>query len=262
MRELIIALPPVAIAAVLFVVFAAVSALTRRVVRRRFGEEVREELADQANNLLTGVSATFAFFIGFAISICWGAVTAGQSAVEQHASAIHQMAFELRNIPDAPASAALMDKLKAYARTAADQDDDFLARGDTTALPSAAKLEDFEDAVNAYAYGPGSAVKGTPNLLTTASSMVSSSASVSAVANRALPRPLAALLFIVAVLVTVIMGLTTVTSGRANMIFVYVWCVIPALSLTVVLALAFPFALRSGMTVAPLRAVAGHLAAR
>jgi hypothetical protein len=69
-------------------------------------------------------------------------------------------------------------------------------------------------------------------------------------------------LFIVAVLVTVIMGLTTVTSGRANMIFVYVWCVIPALSLTVVLALAFPFALRSGMTVAPLRAVAGHLAAR
>jgi tetrahydromethanopterin S-methyltransferase subunit E len=69
MRELIIALPPVAIAAVLFVVFAAVSALTRRVVRRRFGEEVREELADQANNLLTGVSATFAFFIGFAISV-------------------------------------------------------------------------------------------------------------------------------------------------------------------------------------------------
>ena len=87
---------------------------------------------------------------------------------------------------------------------------------------------------------------GAPNLLTTASNLVSSAAAVSAVANRSLPRPLAALLFVVGVVVTVILGITTVTSGRSSTIFIYIWCLIPALSLTVVLALAFPFALRSG----------------
>lgn len=246
----------------LFMVFVAVSLGARRLVLWRFDTEAREELSDQANNLLTGISATFAFFIGFAISISWGAVTAGQNAVEQQAAAISQMAWDLRNIPDRPVSAALTDTLTRYASTAADEDAALLARGQTTNLPSAAVLEEFEDGLAAYVYGPGSASKASPNLLTTASNLVSSAASVSAVANRALPRPLAALLFVVAVLVTVILGITTVTSGRSSMIFIYIWCLIPALSLTVVLALAFPFALRSGMTIAPLQAVAQSLAAR
>lgn len=262
MRELIISLPPAAIAAVLFLVFVAVSLGARRLVMTRFTDDVREELSEQASNLLTGISATFAFFIGFAISISWGAVTAGQNAVEQQAAAIHQMAWEIRNIPDHAASGALMDKLKTYASTAAGQDDDLLARGDTTNLPSTAVLDSFENSVTAYVYGPGSAVKGSPNLLTAAANLVSSAASVSAVANRSLPRPLAVLLCVVATLVTVILGITTVTSGRSSTIFIYIWCLIPALSLTVVLALAFPFALRSGMTTAPLRAVAESLAVR
>lgn len=262
MRALIISLPPVAIAAVLFVGFVAVSMAARRLVLWRFDTEAREELSDQASNLLTGISATFAFFIGFAISISWGAVSAGQNAVEQQAAAIHQMAWELRNIPDQATSAALTDTLTQYASTAAVEDAGLLASGQTTDLPSAAVLDEFEDALSAYVYGPGSGSKASPNLLTTASNLVSSAASVSAVANRALPGPLAALLFVVAVLVTVILGITTVTSGRSSMIFIYIWCLIPALSLTVVLALAFPFALRSGMTIAPLRAVAQSLAAR
>ena len=111
-------------------------------------------------------------------------------------------------------------------------------------------------------YGPGSGTKGASNLLAGASNLVSATAGVSAVANRSLPRPLAALLFVVAVLVTIILGITTVNSGRSSMIFIYIWCLIPALSLTVVLALAYPFALRSGMTVAPLRAVAQSLTLR
>lgn len=247
------------ITVVLFVLFAAVSAATRQFVLRRFSAEAREELSEQANNLLTGVSATFAFFIGFAISISWGAVTAGQSAVEQQSAAIQQMAWELRNIPDQTASTALIDKLKIYAATAAEQDEDRLARGDTTNLPSAAALEAFEDALTRYVYGAGTATNGPANLLPTASKLVSSAAAVSAVANRSLPRPLAVLLFVVAGLITIILGVTTVTSGRSSMIFIYIWCLIPALSLTVVLALAFPFALRSGMTIAPLRSVAQSL---
>jgi fructose-specific phosphotransferase system IIC component len=255
-----IAMPPSVVAFVLLGFFCAVAIAARRVVLWRCGPDARAELAKQADNVLTGVSATFAFFVGFAITICWGAVTAGQNAVEQQSAAIQTMAWELRNIGDAATSTALLDKLSGYAQTASDADAKFLAGGDTAVLPSAAALNDVEDAVNAYASGSGSARAAT--LLPAASAIVSSSASVAAVANRGLPRPLAMLLLIVAILVTAIMGITTVTSGRSSMVFVYIWCLIPALSLTVVWALAYPFALRSGMTLAPLRAVAQSLATR
>lgn len=262
MRELLIRLPHGVIALSLIAFFCVVSFAVRRFVLWRCGAEARDELAEQANNLMTGVAATFAFFIGFAISISWGAVSAGQAAVESQATAVHQMGWELRNIPDRSQSDLLMDKLKTYATTVATEDGDFLARGKTTVLPSTAALENFENAVRAYADGPGSAVKGTAGLTPAVSAVVSSAAGVSAVANRAVPRPLVTLLFVVALLVTAVMAMTTVTSGRRSMAFVYVWCVIPALSLTVVLALAFPFALRTGLPLAPMRAVATQLAAQ
>lgn len=256
-RDLIISLPLPAVASLLLVVFCLVGTGARRLVQRRCDENAREELVEQAKNLLTGVSATFALFVGFAISISWGAVTAAQTAVEHQSAAIHQMAWELRNIPDKAQSAGLLEKLSAYAVAAAEDDAPLLARGRTTDLPSAAKLEDFEDALTAYAAGPQ--VKGVDGLVASASNLVSSAASVAAVANRALPRPLAILLAAVGVLVTIVLGITTVTSGRSSVLFVYVWCVIPALSLTVIWAVAFPFALRSGMTLAPLRALAESL---
>lgn len=256
-RDLIISAPLQLVAFLLFILFCLVGTAARRLVLRRCGEEAREELVDQAKGLLTGVSATFAFFVGFAISLSWGAVNAAQNAVEHQSAAIHQMAWELRNIPDQAQSAVLMDKLAAYAVSAAGDDAPRLARGQTADLPSAAALESFEDALIAYVSGPGA--KDADGLRASASSMVSSAASVAAVANRALPRPLAVLLAAVAVLVTIVLGITTVTSGRSSVLFVYVWCVIPALSLTVIWALAFPFALRSGLTLAPLRAVADSL---
>lgn len=260
MRALIISLPLPAVALALLIVFCGVAITARRVVLWRCEGNVRDELVEQAKNLLTGMAATFAFFIGFAISISWGAVAAAQNAVEQQSAAIQTMAWELRNITDRDASTALLDKLTVYAQTASRDDAPELARGRTTDLPSATALNDFEDALNAYAFGPGTA--RAPSLMQAASSLISSSAAVSAVASRALPRAMGMLLLIVAVLVTVVMGITTVTSGRSTMVFVYLWCLIPALSLTVVLALAFPFALRSGMTLAPLRTVAQSLGAR
>lgn len=258
MRNLLISLPPVVVGAVLLVFFCAVCFAARGLLLKRCSPKTREELADQAQDALTGVAATFAFFVGFAISISWGAVSAGQNAVEQQAAAIQQMAWELRNIPDQAQSSALLGKLRSYATTAADQDDTFLARGVTVGLPSAAPLEEFETALQVYlADKPGLA--GSDSLLTAASKLVSSSATVSAVASRVLPKPLISLLFIVAVLVSVVMGVSTVTYGRPSLVFVWVWCLIPALSLTVVLALAYPFALRTGLTTAPMRVIAQQL---
>lgn len=259
MRSFIIALPTQVVVLALLVFFMAVCFAARRIVLRRCDEETREELADQAKGLLTGMAATFAFFVGFAISISWGAVSAAQSAVEQQTSAIQQASWEIRNIPDTAASTLLMDKLRTYVSAAADLDSGFLAKGVGIGLPSAVPLEDLETALRTYAdKQPDS--REASRLSTVSASLVSSSASVAAVANRALPQPLIALLMLVAILVSASMGISTVTYGRRSMVFVGVWCLVPALSLTVVLALAYPFALRSGLTLAPLKALAEHLA--
>jgi len=259
-RSLLISLPPVVVATVLLVFFCTVSFAARGLVLRRCGEETRDELAEQAQGALTGMAATFALFIGFAISIGWGAVSEAQRDVERHASAIQQMTWELRNIPDASASAALTEKLAAYASMAAHQDVPFLARGVTIGLPSSPALDDFETALNDYVAGQPDRV-GADGLHSAMSQLVSSASTVSAVASRTLPPPLVALLFVVAVLVSVVMGMSTVTYGRPSLVFVWVSCLIPALSIAVVLALAYPFALRTGLTTAPLRVVAEHLAA-
>lgn len=258
MRSLLISLPPAVIALLLLVFFCAVCFAARGLLLRRCGEKTRDELADQARDALTGVAATFAFFVGFAISVSWGAVSAAQSAVEQQAAAIQQMAWELRNIPEAPAAELLLGKLQSYATTAAEQDVAFLARGVTTGLPSTVALEDFETALQGYLAGK-SDQPGTDALRSAASKVVSSASTVAAVASRALPHPLIILLFVVAILVSAVMGVSTVTYGRPSLIFVWVWCLIPALSLTVVLALAYPFALRTGLTTAPMRMAAQEL---
>ena len=255
---MIVALPLWLIVAAMVLLFWAVTMAARAVVMRRRDEEAREALAEQANGLLTGVAATFAFFVGFAISASWGAVTAAQTAVEQQATAVHQMAWDLANISDRAESAALLDKLKIYAATVVDQDEDFLIRGKTAHLPSAEPLDRFENALLAYAYGPTAVDRQASSLIAAATALSSSAASVEAVANRALPRPLFALLMVVGVLASILMGISTVTYSRPSLIFL--WCLIPALSITTVVALAYPFAIRSGVTLAPMRTVSLQLA--
>ena len=259
MRDLIVSLPLPAIVALLFVFFSAVSLGAREFIRRRRDEEAREAASEQAKSLLTGVAATFAFFVGFAINVTWGAVTAGQMAVEQQAAAVHQMAWELNNIADRSQSSPLMDKLRVYATTVADQDGEFLRKGNTAHLPSAVALDAFENALHGYVNGSRAPQWQVSTLVAGASTVSSASAAVEAVANRALPRPLATLVVVVGVLASIVMGVTTVVYRRATLIFV--WCLIPAMSIAVVLALAYPFSTRSGVNLAPMRAVAQELAA-
>lgn len=254
MRALIITLPLGVVALLLLLIFAAVSFGAREVVRRRCSDEDREELADQAKNLLTGVAATFAFFVGFAITVTWGAVSAAQTAVEQQAAAVRQMAREVDNITDRARSVELMDQLRVYANAAAVDDADPLRRGTTTALPSATALDRLEDSVIAYAYGAGANEREAAGLSAAASTLSNSAFTVSAVASRAIPGPLVVLLLFVGALASIIMGITTVAYRRPLLIFV--WCLIPAISITVVAGLAFPFAMRNGMTLAPMQAVA------
>ncbi|CAB4344101.1 unannotated protein [freshwater metagenome] len=136
MRELFISVPIWVVALLLLAFFIAVTLVARAVVTKRCGDGSREELADEATRLLTGLAATFAFFVGFSITVTWGAVAAGQSAVEQQSSAIQQMSWSINNIPDKAESAVLREKLRRYATTAAYENADDLARGETLELPS------------------------------------------------------------------------------------------------------------------------------
>ena len=253
MRDLIIALPLWAIMLALLAVFTAVSFAAREFVRRRCGDEAREELGDQAKNLLTGVAATFAFFVGFAITVTWGGVSAAQTAVEQQAAAVTQMSRELGNISDPAQSVALTGQLRTYAQSAATEDDDFLRRGRASELPSTAPLDRFENALYAYAYGPSAPAREVPGLIAAASALETSAAGVSAVANRSLPAPRGALLLFGGALASIVMGITTVAYRRTLLVFV--WCLIPAVSIAVVLGLAYPFAVRGGFPLASLQAV-------
>jgi len=257
-KDLIILVPLWVVAPVLLVFFCGVIFAARRIVLRRCSKEACEELVDQSKSLLTGLAATFAFFVGFAITVTWGAVSAGQVAVEQQAASIQQMAWKLNNITDHTESTALMDRLRTYATTAASADGPFLRAGDTLHLPSAAPLDHFQDALHTYAFGPTAKAQDVTSLVTAAASIGTSSATVSAVAQRSLPVVLANLLLISGVLVAIFMGIMTVTSKRPFLM--YVWALVPALSITAVVALADPFA-HAGVSPTALQAVAQGLAA-
>lgn len=257
-RQIVAAVPLWAIVGTMVLFFWAVTKTARQFVLRRRDADSREALAEQANNLLTGVAATFAFFVGFAISASWGAVTTALTAVERQATAVSQMAWEINNIRDRAESAALMDKLSAYASAVADEDRAALVKGATTQLPSATALDRFETALHTYADGPMATDRQASALVAAASEVSSTGAGVAAVANRTLPRPLFVLLMVVGVLSSILMGISTVTYTRPSLIFI--WCLIPAVSITTVIALAYPFAMRSGGTTAPMQAVAGQLA--
>lgn len=256
-RSVIISLPPWAITLILLGFFTALSFAAREIVRRRCGDEDREELADQAKNLLTGVAATFGFFVGFAITVSWGAVSAAQNAVEQQAAAVKQMSRELANISDRAQSAELTGLLRSYATAAVTEDTKFLRRGQAVNLPSGGPLDSFEDALHAYAYGPQAPAREVSGLISAAATLGSSAAGVAAVSNRALPTPLGVLLLVVGALAAIITGITTVSYRRP--VLIVVWSLIPAISIAVVASLAFPFAVRSGLPLASLQAVVAGL---
>ena len=127
-------------------------------------------------------------------------------------------------------------------------------------MPSAVPLDQFETALYAYLAKPGTPQWQVSTLVSAASNLNATAAGVAAVASRSLPRPLAGLLVTVGVLTSILMGISTVVYPRPSLILV--WCLIPAVSIATVVALAYPFALRSGESLEPMRAVVAHLALR
>ena len=92
-RELLDGMPAWLLIALCFGLFAAICAIARYLVRTRTTDERREELADYAGKLLGPLGATFAFLVGFAITMTWSALSAGQDAVDLQASSAQQVSW-------------------------------------------------------------------------------------------------------------------------------------------------------------------------
>ena len=256
MTHLIDTVPLWSIALLLFLFFAAIMLAARVIaVRRCSDDESREKLSDESIRLLTGLAATFAFFVGFAITVTWGAVAVGQTAVEQQSSAVRNMNWGINNIPDEAEGARLKAKLTVYVRAAAYDDASYLAKGQTGRLPSAIPLDRFQDALHTYAFGPNTPKAEVSSLVAAAGTLGSTASAVSAVAQRTLPSVLAVLLLASGILVAVVMGISTVNSRHPSLMLA--WSVVPALSITVVVALASPFATRTntGVSLKPMETV-------
>lgn len=260
MKELIITIPIGWITCSLFGVFCLIAIAARKIVRWQLSEEGCKELGEEASHLLTGLAATFAFFVGFAINVTWSAVTAGQSAVEQHASALKQMSWSINSLRDHAEAKVLMDQLRTYATVAAREDHHGLARAQTDHLPSLKPLDQFEQSVHDYASRQRDIDPEVSTLLTQASAVTGTAAQVAAVAQRNPPRILVALLMVSGAIVAGVMGVSTVTSRFPSLLVV--WCLIPALSITVVIALLYPFARPIGVDLVPVDTVSQQLIAR
>ena len=92
---------------------------------------------EHASKLLSVFGATFAFLIGFAITITWSAVGAGQDAVDLQASSAQQLSWATSEIQDNAGADEVNDNLRNYLNTVVSKDGPALADGDFTALPSA-----------------------------------------------------------------------------------------------------------------------------
>ncbi len=243
-------LPAWATAMILFLCFAAVMFVARTIAIRRCSDESAEKLSDESVRLLTGLAATFAFFVGFAITVTWGAVSAGQAAVEREAGAVRNMNWAINNIPNKEEGAQLKASLVTFTEAAAYQDKSDLARGDTTDLPSEVPLDEFQDALHTYAFGPTAPGPEVTSLVSAARALGTESAAVSAVAQRTVPPLVTILLLVSGVVLAIVMGVSTVNARHPFLMLT--WAVVPALSITVVVALSGPFAKGIGVNLAPM----------
>src|SRR5258705_11272398 len=93
-------LAPWLMIAIGFVFFAAISAGCRLALSRMASPERSAELEDFAGKLLGVFGATFAFLVGFAVTITWSAVSTGQDAVDLQASSAQQLYWATSAIQD------------------------------------------------------------------------------------------------------------------------------------------------------------------
>jgi hypothetical protein len=257
-REILNAMPAWLLITVCFALFAGICAVTRQLVRSRTSAERQDELADYAGKLLSPLGATFAFLVGFAITMTWSALSAGQDAVDLQSSSAQQVSWSSSNIADQVGAREVNAKLVAYLQQATTSDVPALAEGQFSVLPSATSFDELQDIVHSVAYSSGNSVPEASAMVSAAASLTASRSKMVAVAQRSLPPLIIVLILLSGALLAIGMGVAAVPVNRPSLM--YAWAFVAGLSLAMVLLLDFPFGGAIQVSLAPLDAVAQDLA--
>jgi hypothetical protein len=228
-----------------FVFFAAISAGCRFAVIWLASPERSAHLEDHADKLLSVFGATFAFLVGFAITITWSAVGAGQDAVDLQASSAQQLSWAASELQDQAGAAEVNGNLRKYLDTVVNKDGPALAAGDFSALPSAETFDTLQNSVHRVASGPRNSDPVTSGMVSAAASLTAAQSKVTAVAQRSLPTILIALIVLSGVLLAATVGMSALTVKPPYLM--YAWAFLAAVSVAVVLMMDFPFS--GGITV-------------
>lgn len=251
------ALPPWALIGIGFAFFAAISAGCRFAVNRGASSERREQLEEYAGNLLGVFGATFAFLVGFSITITWSAVSAGQDAVDLQASSAQQLSWATSAIQDQAGATEVNDNLRNYLHTVVSKDGAALARGTFGALPSAEAFDTLQNSVYRVAAEHQNAAPVASGMVSAAASLSAARSTVTAVAQRSLPTILVALILLAALLLAATVGMSALTVERPYLM--YAWAFIASVSVAVVLMIDFPFDSGIGVNLGPLSVAADSL---
>ena len=228
-----------------FVFFAVVSGICRYGLAGVASPERREQVEEHAGKLLSVLGATFAFLIGFAITITWSAVGAGQDAVDLQASSAQQLSWAASEIHDKGGADEVNRNLRDYLDTVVNKDLSALAAEDFTALPSAESFDTLQNSVHKVAYGGGNTDPEANGMVSAAASLTAAQSKVTSVAQRSLPAILIVLIVMSGALLAATVGLSAATVKPPYLI--YAWAFLAAVSVAVVLMLDFPFS--GGITV-------------
>lgn len=245
--------------AVWFSFFVVLSLLSRYAVRRIASEDRRADLAEYAGKTLSPTGATFAFLIGFAATMTWSAINAGQEAVDSESTSAQQLVWATKSISDKAGAAEIVGNLDRYLTIAVSQDPAFLARGVTTNLPSAAAFDTLQHSVHNVAYNNGTTTPEAGAMTSAAAALTAAQAKVSAVAQRSLPPLIIGLLITAGALLAVAMGVSAAQVLRPYLM--YGWAFVSAIALTVVLTLDVPFQGAVKVNMAPLAQLAETIGA-
>ena len=250
-------LSPWLLIAIGFVFFAAISASFRFALSGLASPERRAQFEDHANKLLGVFGATFAFLVGFAITITWSAVSAGQDAVDLQASSAQQLSWATSEIQDQAGAAEVNGNLRSYLDTVVNKDGSALAAGDFTALPSAESFDTLQNSVHKVAYGRGNTDPMASGMVSAAASLTAAQSKVTAVAQRSLPIILIALIVLSGALLAATVGMSALTVRPPYLM--YAWAFLAAVSVAVVLMIDYPFSGGITVNLGPLSVAAGSI---
>ena len=255
MREILASTPTWVVVVVLFAYFLTLSLGCRAYVLSHNSKKRRDELADQASRLLTGVAATFALFVGFSITVTTDALDAGQKYIENHAAQAKELVWTFDSVSNRKVAQQLQRELRTYLLVSADEDPEYLQTGNTLNLPSAKPLDRLEKSIHRYAFSPETSDSDESAIVDAAASLNNSAAAITAVAHRTLPTLLVVLLLVVGSMIAAITGISFADMSRP--ILLPIWSLIPALSIAVI-----PGPADIGLDLEPLRAIAEALSTK